>query len=54
MAAEMAKMGLASDLLNYPDADYKHLEKPTFRNKLSREPKNKGTKEEQCFSGKIF
>tara|TARA_Y100001954_G_scaffold185451_1_gene198254 strand:- start:351 stop:470 length:120 start_codon:yes stop_codon:yes gene_type:complete len=37
----MAKMGHALDLLNYPDADYKHLEKPTCRNRLSWEPKNK-------------
>jgi len=37
----MAKMDLALDLLYYPDADYKNLEKPTSRNKLSWEPKNK-------------
>jgi len=46
LAAEMVKMGLALDLPNYPDADYKHLETPASRKKLSWKPrKKKETKE---------
>ena len=41
IAAEMVKMGLALDLPNYPDADYKHLETPASRKKLSWKPKKK-------------
>ena len=41
IAAEMVKMGLALDLPNYPDADYKHLETPASRKKLGRKPKKK-------------
>ena len=41
LAAEMVKMGLALDLPNYPDADYKHLETPASRKKLSWKPKKK-------------
>jgi len=41
LAAEMVKMGLALDLPNYPDADYKHLETPASRKKLSWKPRKK-------------
>ena len=41
IAAEMVKMGLALDLPNYPDADYKHLETPASRKKLSWKPRKK-------------
>ena len=41
LAAEMVKMELALDLPNYPDADYKHLETPASRKKLSWKPKKK-------------
>ena len=41
LAAEMVKTGLALDLPNYPDADYKHLETPASRKKLSWKPKKK-------------
>ena len=41
LAAEMVKMGLALDLPNYPDADYKHLETPASRKKLSWRPRKK-------------
>ena len=42
LGGEMVKMGFALDLPNYPDADYKHLETPASRKKLSRKPpKNK-------------
>ena len=41
IAAEMVKMGLALDLPNYPDADYKHLETPASRKKLGWKPKKK-------------
>jgi len=37
----MAKMGLALDLLNYPHADYKHLETPASRKKLRWKPRKK-------------
>ena len=43
IAAEMVKMGLALDLPNYPDADYRHLETPASRKKLSWKPKKKET-----------
>ena len=46
LAAEMVKMGLALDLPNYPDADYKHLETPAARKKLSWKPKDKETNNE--------
>ena len=46
LAAEMVKMGLALDLPNYPDADYKHLETPASRKKLSwKTPKKEETEE---------
>ncbi len=32
-------MELALDLPKYPDADYRHLETPAFRKKLSWKPK---------------
>ena len=38
---EMVKMGFALDLPNYPDADYKHLETPASRKKLSWKPRKK-------------
>lgn len=38
LAGEMVKMGFALDLPNYPDADYKHLETPASRKKLSWKP----------------
>ena len=41
LAAEMVKMGLALDMPNYPDADYKHLETPASRKKLSWKPRKK-------------
>ena len=41
LAAEMIKMGLALDLPNYPNADYKHLETPASRKKLSWKPPKK-------------
>ena len=43
IAAELVKMGLALDLPNYPDADYRHLETPASRKKLSWKPKKKET-----------
>ena len=46
LAAEMVKMGLALDLPNYPDADYKHLETPASRKKLSWKPPKKEETEE--------
>ena len=46
LAAEMVKMGLALDLPNYPDADYKHLETPASRKKLSWKPPKKEDTEE--------
>ena len=39
LAAEMVKMELALDLPKYPDADYRHLETPASRKKLSWKPK---------------
>ena len=47
-------MGHALDLLNYPDADYKHLEKQHAEIGSAGSQRIKGTKEKQCFSGKIF
>ena len=41
LAAEMVKLGFALDLPNYPDADYKHLETPASRKKLSWKPRKK-------------
>ena len=35
LAAEMVKMELALDILHFPNADYKHLETPAARKKLS-------------------
>ena len=46
LAAEMVKMGLALDIPNYPDADYKHLETPASRKKLSWKPPKKEETEE--------
>ena len=46
LVAEMVKMGLALDLPNYPDADYKHLETPASRKKLSWKPPKKEETEE--------
>ena len=46
LAAEMVKMELALDLPNYPDADYKHLETPASRKKLSWKPPKKEETEE--------
>ena len=43
IAAEMVKLGLALDLPNYPDADYRHLETTASRSKLSWKPKKKET-----------
>ena len=41
LGGEMVKMGFALDLPNYPDADYKHLETPASRKKLSWKPRKK-------------
>ena len=41
LGGEMVKMGFALDLPNYPDADYKHLETPASRKKLSWKPSKK-------------
>ena len=39
LGAKMVEMGLALDLPEYPDADYRHLETPASRKKLSWKPK---------------
>ena len=39
LAAEMVKMELALDLPKYPHANYRHLETPASRKKLSWKPK---------------
>ena len=41
LAAEMVKMELALDIPLFPNADYKHLETPSARKKLSWKPKKK-------------
>ena len=41
LGAKMVEMGLALDLPEYPDADYRHLETPASRKKLSWKPKKK-------------
>ena len=41
LAAEMVKMELALDIPLFPNADYKHLETPSARRKLSWKPKKK-------------
>ena len=46
LGAKMVEMGLALDLPEYPDADYRHLETPASRKKLSwKPPKKKETEE---------
>ena len=41
LGAKMVEMGLALDLPEYPDADYRHLETPASRKKLSWKPPKK-------------
>ena len=41
LGAKMVQMGLALDLPEYPDADYRHLETPASRKKLSWKPPKK-------------
>lgn len=41
LAAEMVKMELALDIPHFPNADYKHLETPAARKKLSWKPRKK-------------
>ena len=41
LGAEMVKMELALDIPLFPNADYKHLETPNARRKLSWKPKKK-------------
>ena len=46
LGAKMVEMGLALDLPEYPDADYRHLETPASRKKLSWKPPKKEDTEE--------
>lgn len=41
LAAEMIKLELALDIPHFPNADYKHLETPAARRKLSWKPRKK-------------
>ena len=41
LAAEMVKMELALDIPLFPNADYKYLETPSAKRKLSWKPKKK-------------
>ena len=46
LGAKMVEIGLALDLPEYPDADYRHLETPASRKKLSWKPPKKEDTEE--------
>ncbi len=41
LAAEMVKLELALDIPHFPNADYKHLETPNARRKLTWRPKQR-------------